>query len=258
MHSPARTTSSDDEDTNNLAKLKAKYKAKVWEVEEKKVRKERERHEQREKEEREEMEHIQLRRLGDRERRVEEQVHLGEETEVVMGPLRRAWKAAATKALEMKEAKSQAEAERDRAAFRNWQNGGAYNAAGSEAEEGEVVAEPSSSEAEEDIPAQKSPRRRVVESRQNTAEVVIVRPAATVKQGLGEVAGTEQVSTPDLSRQSVSDTESGALLSNPLREVPVPGGTVCPFAGSWFHVHSVSGAQGAMQPDPRTHEEKDR
>ena len=269
MSSPARSISSADDESQELAELKAKHKAelreaaekKAWKDQEHRERHEREKREKREKAEREERELREAQEavwLGDWERRAEEQARLTEETEAVLGPLQRAGKAAAAKALEMKEAKIQAKAERDRAAFHKWWNGGAYDAERSEAEEGEVVAEPSSSEAEEDVLAQKSPRRRVIESRQNTVEVVIVRPAATGKKGLVEVAITEQVRVPDLGQQSVADADSGTLLSGSLREVPVQGGAMCPFTGARFHVYSVSGAQGALQPDPRAREEKGR
>ena len=160
MSSPARSISLADDESQELAELKAKHEAELREAgkdQERRERREREKREKREKAEREERELREAQEavwLGDQERRVEEQARLTEETEAVLGPLRRAGKAAAAKALEMKEAKIQAEAERDRAAFRKWQNGGAYDAEGSEAEEGEVVAEPSSSEAEEDVLAQ--------------------------------------------------------------------------------------------------------
>ena len=40
MSSPARSISSDEEDTNHLTKLKVKYEAKMGEAEEKKTQKE--------------------------------------------------------------------------------------------------------------------------------------------------------------------------------------------------------------------------
>lgn len=56
MSSPAHSLSSDDEDSNQLAKLKAKHEAELREAAEKKAHKDRERRERREREKHEKKE----------------------------------------------------------------------------------------------------------------------------------------------------------------------------------------------------------
>ena len=180
--------------------LKAKHEAKLREAAEKKALRDQERRERRkcekrekrEKEEQEEREHQELRSMADRERRVEGQVLLAEEAEVVIGPLQEAWKAAAEKARRRIEARAWAETERIWAAMHWMQEdvGAAMEVVGSEG----VTDGPRASETEEGSETgQKPSRRRVVTSRQNTAEVVIVRPPKTGR-GPAEDVGKNQVS----------------------------------------------------------------
>ena len=139
--------------------LKAKHKAKLREAAEKKARRdqerrerrEREKWEKREKEEQEERERQELHSMADWEQRVEGQVLLAEEAEVVIGPLREAWKAAAEKARRWIEARAWAETERIRAAMHRMQEdvGAAMEVVGSEDGAEGVTDGPRASETEE-------------------------------------------------------------------------------------------------------------
>ena len=118
---------------------------------------------------------------------------------------------------------------------------------------------PSGSNTEEEgggLTTLKAPRRQVVASHPNTAEVVIVHPAP--KEHEPERAATDDEVSPSLiSRDSDTDLDIGPILSQPVREMLVSGGTVRPIPRDRFDMHSVPRAEGLVQPHPRTLKEED-
>ena len=178
MSSPAPSVSSADEEAKELAELKAKHEAELREASERKARKDQERRERREREKREKKE---------REER---------EDQETIGRLRAVYSVVAEKALSRIETKARAENARVREALTRVQ--GTIDQVQESAESEDEVGGPKGSEGastsgEESVLVQRPTSRRVVASRPNTAEVVIVRPS---KQGEGhpKPTGVDQVS----------------------------------------------------------------
>ena len=106
------------------------------------------------------------------------------------------------------------------------------------------------SEEESDLVELRSPRREIVTSRQNTAEVVIVRPPKR-GDGTSEQTGGDQVSPDSFSRGSELTEDLGTLLPVPMREMPVSGRALCPLPRARVDLHQVPRTQGPVQSYPR-------
>ena len=178
MSSPAHSLSSDDEDSNQLAELKVKHEAELREAAEKKARKDQERRERREREKCEKKE---------REER--------EAREEITCRIQEVGRAVADVARGIAETE-QEQTEREVAALHRVREDEIPVSLAADIGEGPKVADPkeaSEEDGEGEMP-QRSPRRQVVRSRHNTAEVVIVRPVAK-KKGQEVSGGSNEVST---------------------------------------------------------------
>ena len=136
-----------------------------------------------------------------------EQVHLAEETETIIGPLREWWKVAAAKAQEWTGTRAQNETERLRAALTWVQEAADRGEDFVGLEDGSDGPSGTEGEAEDaGPPAPKTCRWCVITSRPNTAEVVIVHPAVKGK-GPAEPVVPEEVSDGSLSAELRADEE---------------------------------------------------
>ena len=187
MSSPAHSISSADKEAKELAKLKAKHEAELREAAERKARRDQERQERREREKREKKE---------REER--------EAREEVACRLREVGKAVAEVAWGLAETDQEQE-EREKEALRRMRTAeypteaeveapAGTDEGGREGNEGPSCGDSETESGGESDPITvRLPRWGVVSSRQNTAEVVIIRPP---KKGTGasEQTGVDQVS----------------------------------------------------------------
>ena len=192
MSSPAPSVSSADEEARELAELKAKHEAELREAAERKARKDQEHrerceHEKREKKEREAREEIT--------RRIQE-----------------VGKAVAEVAQGLAETEQEQEEREQEALRRMWTNDASTEAevgitegtgeGGSGDDKGPSSgATEAKSEEEADLTKIRSPRREIIVSRQNTVEVIIVRPPKKGK-GSSEQTGGDQVSPASFGRGS--------------------------------------------------------
>ena len=103
-------------------------------------------------------------------------------------------------------------------------------------------------------PAPKISRRRVVTSRPNTAEVVIVRPVAKGKGPAGRVA-PEEVSAGPVSAK-LGLIKLAPLLPRAVREVRFSGGTLRALARPGIHMYAVPKPQGQVQLGCGAHQAK--
>ena len=191
MSSPAHSISSADEEAKEFAELKAKHEAELREAAERKARRDQERQERCEKKKREER----------------------EVREEITRRIQEVGKAVAEVAQGIAETEQEQE-EREQEALRRMctaerpteaeevplakpvEGSGGDKGSGQGASEVEGEEESDASKHVDDV--QRSPQRRVVCSRQNTTEVVIVRPAAKGKGA--EVSGpADEVSSVSIS-----------------------------------------------------------
>ena len=246
MSSPSRSPSPDSDNESNarLDELKVQVEAATRAAEAKRARKEQERKERKERKEREKRE---------REEREEQEKTLHRIREVV--------RAVAEVAREMAESE-QVQTDREQEALRRMRTGdvpteaemGAPEGPGEDGSGDDRGPGSGASEAEsegESVPVKlRSPRREVVTSRQNTAEVVIVRPPKR-GNGTSEQTGGDQVSPDSFGRGSELTKDLGTLLSVPVREVLVSGRALCPLPRAQVDLHQVPRTQGPVQSYPR-------
>ena len=224
MSSPARSISSDDEESRELAELKARHEAELRKAAEHKAQKDQERRERREREKREreereamtqrirevgeavaevarglaetdqeqeEREKEALRRMRTSELPTEAEADAREIAETT-DRLRGVYHTAAERARTWIEKRARAETDNP------WERAGADRSRDAETSEDEEVSR-----------TLKTPRRRVVASRPNTTEVVIVRPVPKGK-------ATDQVSARVFGQGSTTDQNSDSVLPFPV------------------------------------------
>ena len=185
MSSPAHSVTSADEEAKEFAELKAKHEAELREAAEKKARRDQERQERREREKHEKKE------WEEREAREE-----------ITRRIREVGEAVAEVARGITETESE-QAEREREALCRVRENGVTVSLVVSAGEGPKVAEPEedSEGDEQGAPSQRSPRWQVIRSCPNTAEVVIMRPAAKQRSpGVSGETGEVSPRVPDLAR----------------------------------------------------------
>ena len=142
------------------------------------------------------------------------QAHLTEEAESLVRGLQEVWGAAVAKAWKRVEEKSWTEVEGERAAVSQMRAAEQTTVMVVGLERGEssgTETEESSGEDKVGTATQKSSRRQVVTSCQNTAEVMIVRPA-TKGKGPAEAVGATRVSLTALGQTSASDNVLGSFF----------------------------------------------